>query len=122
MTTQQILLSALIFGAMNNITFAMDNNATNNNYSEEEKIFHTNVSKLNYHAARFVLHFKDWSKEEQDKITTYNSDVYHGYVVSRKLKASQLFGGNVVRYLDNQVPKNELIPFLEAMEYLKKQK
>jgi hypothetical protein len=120
MTTKQILFLTFIFGAINNIASGMDN--TNNNHHSEAAIFQANLNKLKYHAASFVLHFQTWTKEEQDKVSIYNSNVYHGYVTSSKPKASPLFDNSVVLYLDHHVKKEELIQFLDAMEYLKKQK
>lgn len=122
MTTQQILLSILMFGTMNNITFTMDNNATNNHYSEEA-IFQANLKQLREPIVNFVKDFQTWPKDEQNKIQTYHLTHSQGYYINGKPAASDTYDAKygLGYYLDYHLTAQQITPFLAAIEHLKKQ-
>lgn len=90
----------------------------------EETLFEANVGKLNQPIAEFVMDFKTWPKEEQNKIQTYRLKYSKNYyIINGKLAASDKYnaqyGLNV--YLDHHLTEQQLTPFLDAIDYLKKQ-
>ncbi len=116
MTIKQILVSTIIFSATTNIAFAMDNN----NYSEEA-IFQANFEKLRQPIASFIMDFKTWPKEEQNKIETFRNNNGCGYLINSKPIASDKYNGNIGLYLDYRLTHQDITPFLAAIDYLKKQ-
>src|SRR5260221_12655570 len=117
MTTKQMLLSALIFGAMNNIAFGMDNK------NIEDANFQSNLKQLNQPIADFVMDFKTWPKEEQNKIETYHLKNSQGYYINGKPAASDKYDTKygLGYYLDCRLTQQQITPFLDAIDYLKKQ-
>ena len=111
-----MLLSAFILAATNTIAFGMDNK------NIEEAIFRANVKKLSPLITYFVRDFKKWPKEEQNKIQTYHlkdgESIYH---IDINPTASNYKNINISLYLDNSVSQQEMTPFIDAIEYLKKQ-
>jgi len=121
MATKHILLSVLILAATHNIAFGMDNSANNNN--SEEAIFQANVGQLKQPIAEFVMDFKTWPKEEQNKIETYRLKDSKGYYVNGKPAASDKYNTpyGLGFWLDCRLTQQQITPFLDAIDYLKKQ-
>jgi hypothetical protein len=119
MTKKQILLSAFIFGAINSIALGMDNNIEKQNL--EEIMFQTNITKLSKPIADFVMDFKTWPKIEQNKIETYHLKYSQGYHINGKPAASDKYNGNIGLYLDCRLTQQQIEPFLDVIDYLKKQ-
>ena len=117
MTTQQILFLTFIFGATSNIAWAMDNKNT------EKATFQANVGKLQQPIAEFVMDFKTWPKEEQNKIETYHLKHSRGYTINSKPAASDKYNTpyGLGFWLDCHLTEKQITPFLDAIEYLKQQ-
>ncbi len=118
MTTKQIVLSTLIFVAMNNIALAMENE------NLKETIFQTYVEQLSKPIADFVMDFKTWPKEEQDKMVTFHNNNGRGYFINGKPAASSKYNSpyGLGFYLDCRLDQQQITPFLDAIDYLKKQR
>jgi hypothetical protein len=118
MTTKQIVLSTLIFGAINNIALGMENN------NVEEATFQENVGKLKQPIADFVMDFKTWPKEERDKIKLFSNGYVRGYQVSGNITTPPgKYGKNLGFWLDCNLHRDQeqLTPFFDAIDYLKQQ-
>lgn len=106
MTTKQILLSTIIFGTATNIAFAMDHENT------EEAIFQNNVKQLSKPIVDFLMNFKTWPKEKQNKIKTFREPHAYGY---------SIHGCYEDFYAHTLITEQETKPFLDAIDYLKQQ-
>lgn len=117
MTTQQILFLTFIFGATSNIAWAMDNKNT------EEATFQANIGQLKQPIADFVMDFKTWPKEEQNKIQTYHLKHSQGYYINGKPGTSDKYNTEygLGVYLDHHLTQQQIAPFLDAIDYLKQQ-
>jgi hypothetical protein len=97
-------------------------NATNNK-NLEEALFKININRLSEPIKNFVTDFKTWPKEEQNKITTFHTSDGRGYFINSKPAASDKYDKEygLGFYLDCRLNAQQIEPFLDAIDYLKKQ-